>query len=237
MAKTAFLCVGEGAERVGMGVDFAPITSAAADLFELAKDASALDIFVLCAQGPLEELSQTQNAQPCLCVTALAAAAAVRSKGIEPDCVAGLGPGEYAAHALAGTIDEERALELVARRGAMMAMGKFRGEGGMQMAARNMERAFKSTIFAEPAIPLYSSMTAAPLDISAVNDVLMRQITDAPLWDETIARMLEDGVERFVECGPGRRLTSDVERIAREKGVQVEAISIGDALDLGLLEG
>lgn len=237
MAKTAFLCIDEGAARVGMGVDFAPIVPAVADLFELAKDASMLDLFAFCSQGPLEELNQTQNAQPCVMVTALAAAYALRQKGIEPDCVAGLGAGEYAAHVLAGTIDEERAVMLVARRGAMMAMGKQRGEGGMQMAAHNMERAFKSTIFMQPKIPLYSSVTAAPLDANDVNDVLLKQITDAPKWDETLSRMMDDGVTRFIECGPGRRLTSDVERIAQDKGVQVEAISVGDALDLGLFEG
>lgn len=234
MPKTAFLCVGEGSQRVGMGADIIQECQKAADIFMEASEASGLEIFSLCTQGPAEELDLTQNAHPCLATISLAIAAALQERGVKPDCVAGVGPGEYAAHALAGTIDIERAIMLVSRRGAMLAMAKGKGEAGLEQAAKNMNWALRGTLFMEPAIKLYCCATAAPLVVKDVNSTLLDTITGPGRWEDTLAAMMDDGVTRFIECGPGKKLTDDVLRVAADKGVQVEAICIGDAIDLGL---
>ena len=129
MAKIAFLCPGYGSQASGMGADFVGRFSWAADYFEEAKAVTGLDIFDLCMNQTQEELDQTQNGQPCIVVASLAVARALRERGIEPDCVAGLFEGEYAAHIIAKTVDENSALELVARRGALMAMAAHLNKG------------------------------------------------------------------------------------------------------------
>lgn len=119
-----------------MGIDFVYTVPACADLFELAKSATGIDVFQLCEQGPEEELSLTQNTQPALVTTSLAIARALEERGVKPDCVAGFSLGEYAAHAIARTISDETALMLVARRGAMMAMAASQVQGGMAALLR-----------------------------------------------------------------------------------------------------
>lgn len=131
MGKTAFLCSGQGAQKVGMGVDFAEKYPSAADIFECASEAAGFDVRALCAQGPIEELSLTQNTQPALVATSLAIATALGEGGVEPDCVAGFSLGEYAAHAIARTLSVETALSLVSRRAKMMAEAAERNGGGM----------------------------------------------------------------------------------------------------------
>ena len=105
-----------------MGVDFVGRSSWGADFFEEAKAISGLDIFDLCTNGPAEELDQVNNQLPCLVAASLASARALGERGLQPDCVAGFGIGEYAAHAIAGTADLECLLTLASRVGALAAM-------------------------------------------------------------------------------------------------------------------
>lgn len=234
MAQTAFLFPDERAVRVGMGIDFAPLAQAAADVFELAEEATQLEVFHLCAQGPQDELAQVQNAQPCLVATQLAIAAVLADKGVSPDMAAGAGAGEYAAHALASTIDDERAIQLVARRGAMMAMRALLGERGEATALRNMELAFKGTIFIEPQIPLYAQATGKPLDVKQVNAALLDQFEGgARHWGQVVGGMLDAGAERFVICGPeDGSLRALVQSMAKERCADVEVLAIASVADL-----
>ena len=209
-----------------------PLAVEAADLFELGSNATALELFDLCAKSPLEELEQTQHAQPCQVVTELAAAAVLKKHGLEPDMVAGAGAGEYAAHALAGTIDNERTMELVGRRGAMAAMVNLLGERGEANARRNMELALKGTIFIEPQIPLYAMATGELIDIKEVNAALLDQFPAKPQWGRVIAAMAKAGAERFVQCGPGESLRPVVEEQAAALGVELRFDLIDSAASL-----
>ena len=49
-------------------------------------------------------------------------------------------------------------------------------------------------------------------------DALVRQISGAVRWQQTIERMLEDGVSLFVEIGPGKVLSALIRRIDRTAG-------------------
>jgi [acyl-carrier-protein] S-malonyltransferase len=77
----------------------------------------------LCADGPLERLTETDVAQPAVVVTSLAALAVLRSEfpELEPAAVAGHSVGEFAAYAAADVLDEETVLRLVHTRAQAMA--------------------------------------------------------------------------------------------------------------------
>ena len=113
-----------------MGVDLVGRTPWAADFFEEAKAVSGLDIFDLCTNGPAEELDQVQNQLVCTVVASGAARRALAERGLQPDCVAGFGIGEYAAHVIAGTADLETVLTLAARMAALGAMAAHVAPGG-----------------------------------------------------------------------------------------------------------
>ncbi len=122
MTKRALLFPGQGAQKVGMSLDFAQNCPEAAGLFELADRASGLPISKLIAEGPAEALTDTAVSQPALVLAGLAALAFFeKAHGpVEPAAAAGLSLGEYAALTAAGALSAEEALRLVSIRGRLM---------------------------------------------------------------------------------------------------------------------
>lgn len=114
---------GQGAQDVGMGRDFAERSPAAAALFRLADEVLELPLSKICFEGPMEELTATDIAQPAIYTCSLAALAAFAESSDEdiiPACTAGLSLGEYTALAAAGAVSFEDGLRLVRLRGAAM---------------------------------------------------------------------------------------------------------------------
>ncbi len=61
-----------------------------------------------------------------------------------------------------------------------------------------------------------------------VRGLLAEQISSSVRWQQCVERMIADGVERFVEIGPGRTISSFVKKIDRTR----EIINIDKAEDL-----
>lgn len=304
------LCSGQGAQKLGMGLDFVQEIPACAEIYRLAADASGIDVRALCAEGPIEELSLTQNTQPALVACSLATATALMERDVEPDCVAGFSLGEYAAHAIAGTVDAKTALALVSQRARFMADAASKAKGSMaallrcnleqaqelcskhaaalgqvlapanvncpgqvvisgqeqvveaacadwkeqggkfapvktsgafhsplmQDAAGRMRPVLEAVDFAAPRIPLYCNRTALPLEHGSEARMLEEQIVSPVLWEATIRNMIADGVERFIECGPGKVLTGMVKRTARDMKADVSYLCVETLEDLEALD-
>ena len=90
----------------------------------------------------------------------------------------------------------------------------------MKPAAERLRGRLASLTFCDPRIPVYTNVDAAPVATAAASfDALVRQV-DAPVrWEEEILRMAKDGIDAFVEFGPGRVLTGLVRRIVKEARV------------------
>ncbi len=117
------LMPGQGAQEVGMGRDFATASPAARRLFARADEVLGLPLAQLCFEGPLEQLTATDVAQPAIYVTSLAALAALEEAAgarLRPALAAGLSLGEYTALAAAGALSFEDGLRLVRQRGRAM---------------------------------------------------------------------------------------------------------------------
>jgi [acyl-carrier-protein] S-malonyltransferase len=68
--------------------------------------------------------------------------------------------------------------------------------------------------FADPQVPVYVNVDATvATSAPAARDALVRQISRPVRWEQSIRKMLEDGVTLFVEIGPGRVLTGMIKRI------------------------
>lgn len=119
MAKTALVFSGQGAQYPGMGKELYDNSPAAKAVFDMA-EAVRPGTLKQCFEGTKEELSVTINTQPCVFITDLAAAEAVKEKGITPDFVAGFSLGEIAAIAFAGMLSYEEAFRLVCKRAEFM---------------------------------------------------------------------------------------------------------------------
>ncbi len=90
-------------------------------VFAEADDVLGFAISRLCFEGPAEELTRTENTQPALLVTSIAAFRVLEARGSSPACAAGHSAGEYAAHVAAGSLTFADGLRLIRRRGEAMA--------------------------------------------------------------------------------------------------------------------
>jgi [acyl-carrier-protein] S-malonyltransferase len=105
-----------------MGAD---LLEARPDVFdrylEQADSASGLPIRKLCLEGPIEELTATECAQPALFSVSLAMLELAREAGIRADFVAGHSLGEYTAAVASGALTPDAGVQLVSKRGRVMA--------------------------------------------------------------------------------------------------------------------
>jgi len=112
---------------VGMGRSLAEHYPVARRVFDEADRILGFALSTLCFDGPAEELTKTENTQPALLVTSVAAYRVLEEKGLVPAAAAGHSAGEYAAHVAAGSLTFEDGLRLIRLRGeAMAGAGKDR---------------------------------------------------------------------------------------------------------------
>jgi len=125
MGKIAFIFPGQGSQFVGMGKDLYESCDAARKVFDRFDEILGKNISKLCFEGPEEELKKTQNTQPAILATSIAALEVLRSKSdIKPDFVAGHSLGEYGALYTANVISLDDAIRLIGKRGELMASAK-----------------------------------------------------------------------------------------------------------------
>lgn len=130
----AFIFPGQGAQTIGMGKDLADAYPEARAVFEEVDEALGESLSSLIWDGDIETLTLTQNAQPALMATSIAAWRALQAEGVDisrASFVAGHSLGEYSALAAAGSIsvaDTARALRI---RGAAMQAAVPVGIGAM----------------------------------------------------------------------------------------------------------
>ena len=132
----AFIFPGQGSQSVGMGVALAGASAAARELFQEVDEALGQSLSRLMAEGPADQLTLTENAQPAIMANALATLrVAEREAGLrladKADFVAGHSLGEYTALAAAEAFDVATTARLLKLRGQAMQAAVPVGQGAM----------------------------------------------------------------------------------------------------------
>ena len=118
--KVAFLFPGQGSQIVGMGKDLYEEFPAIRELFQKTDDICGKKISSLCFEGPMEELTKTENLQPAIAAVSLACLHVLKDANRHPWVCAGHSLGEYGALRSAGVLTDEDTLKLVNKRGELM---------------------------------------------------------------------------------------------------------------------
>ena len=94
----------------------------------------------------------------------------------------------------------------------------------MMPAQEALSEDLKKLNFADLSVPLVTNVDAAEITTGdAARDALTRQVASTVRWQESVELLLANGVERFVEVGPGKVLTGLLRQIKREaRGANVE---------------
>lgn len=86
----------------------------------------------------------------------------------------------------------------------------------MEPAALKLEEALEKIDLSNPVIPLYLNYTGEKLDSgNAARKMLVNQSYHAVQWVKTLQNMQKDGIDTFIECGPGKTLSGLVKKTLR----------------------
>jgi [acyl-carrier-protein] S-malonyltransferase len=312
--SVAFIFPGQGSQAPGMGRALAEASAAARGVFEEADEALGFALSRLCFEGPAEDLQLTENTQPAILATSIAALRAAEAAGLpRPDFVAGHSLGEYSALVAAGALSLRDAVQVVRKRGRYMQEAVPVGAGAMAAvlggdfemveavckeaahegeicslanvnspgqiviagSAAAVERAIPilkergakraiplrvsapfhcalmlpaqerlaadldSIEFSDLNVPLVTNVDAALIRTgSEARAALVRQVSSPVRWRESVEFLAREGVDTFVEVGPGKVLTGLVRQTAPQaRGLNVEDAASLEATRSALNEG
>jgi [acyl-carrier-protein] S-malonyltransferase len=132
---------------------------------------------------------------------------------------------------ISGAVDKlAQAVELAEERGAfrvvaLQVSGAFH-TALMQPAVDGMAAVIANLEFNTPQVPIIANTSAQPLTTAAdVKEELLHQLTNSVRWQASVEYILSNGVDTFIEIGPGRVLSGLVRRISKT----ANTVNIGDA--------
>lgn len=104
-------------------------------------------------------------------------------------------------------------------------------------AGKKLGEVLEETALHEIRTPYLANVTGDYVtDKSKVRELLIRQVASPVRWRQSVERMIADGVDTFVEIGPGRTLTGFLKKISREvTGINIEKVE--DLAKLDVLKG
>ena len=100
--------------------------------------------------------------------------------------------------------------------------GPFHSEM-MAEAGRELRKYIENVEFNKPVIPYVANVNALYIDknkdIQYIKDLLEKQVSSSVMFEQSVKNMIADGVDTFIEIGPGRTLSGLVKKTDRNVSV------------------
>ena len=192
-SKVAWVFPGQGSQFVGMGKQLCDEFSEAKQTFQEADDALGFALSRLCFDGPEDELKLTENTQPAILTTSVAALRAWQSQSDRlPDYVAGHSLGEYSALVSVGALSFADAVRTVRERGRLMQQAVPAGTGAMAVVM-GLDMAVIESVCAEAG----ESEVVAPANFNGGGQIVIAGAKNAVA--RAMTRAKERGAKRVLE--------------------------------------
>src|SRR5258708_2483739 len=189
----AYVFPGQGSQYAGMGKELAETFPAARQVFEEADEALGFPLSQLCFAGPAEALQLTENTQPAILTTSIAALRAMESEGFPAArFLAGHSLGEYSALVAAGALSLADAVRIVRLRGRYMQEAVPVGVGAM---AAVMGAALSD--IGRICVAATAGEVCSPANINAPNQVVIAGHSAAV--DRALDLLKNAGAKKFVQ--------------------------------------
>ena len=98
----------------------------------------------------------------------------------------------------------------------------------MASASERLSQALAAYDLRTPAIPLYSNYTGLPYEAAELKQKLALQVCHPGRWQGSVAHMIAQGADTFIEAGPGKTLCGLIGRI--DSGVRTFAVETAEEL-------
>lgn len=152
-------------------------------------------------------------------------------EGIEQVQVANYNcPGQIVISGKKEAVDEgaEKCKEAGAKRAVMLNVsGPFHSDL-LKGAGTKLEKVLDEIEIQKPEIPYVANVTAGYVTEQAdIEPLLVRQVSSSVRWQQSVQTMVEDGVDTFIELGPGRTLAGFNKKIGKAIGKELTTYSVG----------
>jgi [acyl-carrier-protein] S-malonyltransferase len=221
--RLAYIFPGQGSQYSGMGSELAEKYTASRQVFEEADDALGFAISRLCFSGTAEELQLTENTQPAILTTSIAALRAMEMEGMPaPDLVAGHSLGEYSALVAAGALSLADAVRTVRLRGRFMQEAVPIGTGAMAAVM-----GADSQTVTEACEEARQNEVCSPANINSPNQIVIAG--HAAAVDRAIALLRERWSKRAIKLNVSAPFHSALMNRAQERlAAELEKLQFND---------